>query len=96
MSNLGFAIRSRRIAISQIYTKLSPLCHKRSSDRWRVPENSTCMLYSMFSPFVTLYSKCLLSLLSRFIRPENIPVEHGGLIQPKDFKNGPPQPCFKL
>ncbi|RHN41512.1 hypothetical protein MtrunA17_Chr8g0366861 [Medicago truncatula] len=25
MSNLGFAIRSRRIAISQIYTKLSPL-----------------------------------------------------------------------
>ncbi|KEH38835.1 hypothetical protein MTR_2g082165 [Medicago truncatula] len=42
------------------------------------------------------YVSFLRLFLFRFIRPENIPLEYGGLIQPTDFKNGPPQPSFKL
>lgn len=57
------------------------------------------MLYSMFSPFLTqrTRSKFVISkegnaaeTLYKFIRPENIPIQYGGLSRPSDFQNGPP------
>lgn len=34
--------------------------------------------------------------LFRFIRPENIPVQYGGLSRPNDFQNGPPKPASEF
>jgi len=34
--------------------------------------------------------------LFRFIRPENIPVQYGGLSRPSDFQNGPPKPASEF
>ena len=32
----------------------------------------------------------------RFIRPENIPIQYGGLSRPSDFQNGPPKPASEF
>jgi hypothetical protein len=34
--------------------------------------------------------------LFRFIRPENIPVQYGGLSRPNDFQNGPAKPASEF
>jgi len=34
--------------------------------------------------------------LFRFIRPENIPIQYGGLSRPSDFQNGPPKPASEF
>ncbi|RHN46562.1 putative CRAL-TRIO lipid binding domain, GOLD domain, CRAL/TRIO domain-containing protein [Medicago truncatula] len=58
------------------------------------------MLYSMFSPFLTQRTKSKFVIskegnaaetLYKFIRPENIPIQYGGLSRPSDFQNGPPK-----
>ncbi|CAJ2670874.1 unnamed protein product [Trifolium pratense] len=58
------------------------------------------MVYSMFSPFLTQRTKSKFVIskegnsaetLYKFIRPENIPVQYGGLSRPNDFQNGPPK-----
>ena len=32
----------------------------------------------------------------RFIRPEDIPVQYGGLSRPSDLQNGPPKPASEF
>lgn len=32
----------------------------------------------------------------RFIRPEDIPVQYGGLSRPTDLQNGPPKPASEF
>ncbi|XP_015897403.3 patellin-6 [Ziziphus jujuba] len=63
------------------------------------------LLYSMFSPFLTqrTKSKFLISkegnvaeTLYKFIRPEDIPVQYGGLSRPSDLQNGPPKPASEF
>ncbi|KAJ6742339.1 PATELLIN-1 [Salix viminalis] len=63
------------------------------------------MLYSVFSPFLThrTKSKFVISkegnvaeTLYKFIRPENIPVQYGGLSRPIDLQNAPPNPASEL
>ncbi|GAU17159.1 hypothetical protein TSUD_177890 [Trifolium subterraneum] len=63
------------------------------------------MLYSMFSPFLTQRTKSKFVIskegnsaetLYKFIRPENIPVQYGGLSRPNDFQNGPPEPASEF
>ncbi|XP_057742046.1 patellin-6-like [Arachis stenosperma] len=60
------------------------------------------MLYSMFSPFLTQRTKSKFVIskegnaaetLYKFIRPEDIPVQYGGLNRPSDLQNGPPKPA---
>ncbi|KAE9603144.1 hypothetical protein Lal_00018667 [Lupinus albus] len=63
------------------------------------------MLYSMFSPFLTQRTKSKFVIskegnaaetLYKFIRPEDIPVQYGGLNQPSDMQNGPPKPASEF
>ncbi|KAJ6746909.1 PATELLIN-6 [Salix koriyanagi] len=63
------------------------------------------MLYSVFSPFLThrTKSKFVISkegnvaeTLYKFIRPENIPVQYGGLSRPIDLQNAPPKPASEF
>ncbi|XP_054781559.1 patellin-6-like [Prosopis cineraria] len=63
------------------------------------------MLYSMFSPFVTQRTKNKFVIskegnaaetLYKFIRPEDIPVQYGGLCSPIDLQNGPPKPASEF
>ncbi|KAJ9185433.1 hypothetical protein P3X46_005071 [Hevea brasiliensis] len=63
------------------------------------------LLYSMFSPFLTqrTRSKFVISkegnfpeTLYKFIRPEDIPVQYGGLCRPSDLQNGPPKPASEF
>ncbi|KAJ6699411.1 PATELLIN-1 [Salix purpurea] len=63
------------------------------------------MLYSVFSPFLThrTKSKFVISkegnvaeTLYKFIRPENIPVQYGGLSRPIDLQNAPPNPASEF
>lgn len=35
-------------------------------------------------------------VLIRFIRPEDIPVQYGGLSRPSDLQNGPPKPASEF
>ncbi|XP_044473097.1 patellin-6-like [Mangifera indica] len=58
------------------------------------------MLYSMFSPFLTQRTKSKFVIskeghaaetLYKFIRPEDIPVQYGGLWRPSDLNNSPPK-----
>ncbi|KAJ8753781.1 hypothetical protein K2173_000035 [Erythroxylum novogranatense] len=60
------------------------------------------MLYSMFSPFLTQRTKSkfviskegnVAETLYKFIRPEDIPVQYGGLSRPSDLQNGPSKPA---
>lgn len=63
------------------------------------------MLYSMFSPFLTQRTKSKFVIskegnaaetLYKFIRPEDIPVQYGGLSRPSDLQNGPPKPASQF
>ncbi|CAL5210747.1 unnamed protein product [Lathyrus oleraceus] len=63
------------------------------------------MLYSMFSPFLTQRTKSKFVIskegnaaetLYKFIRPEDIPVQYGGLSFPSDLQNGPPKPASEF
>lgn len=63
------------------------------------------MLYSMFSPFLTQRTKSKFVIskegnaaetLYKFIRPEDIPVQYGGLSLPSDLQNGPPKPASEF
>ncbi|KAJ7961155.1 patellin-6-like [Quillaja saponaria] len=63
------------------------------------------LLYSVFSPFLTQRTKSkfviskegkVAETLYKFIRPEDIPVQYGGLSRPSDFQNGPPKPASEF
>ncbi|KAJ9180511.1 hypothetical protein P3X46_008742 [Hevea brasiliensis] len=63
------------------------------------------LLYSMFSPFLTQRTKSkfviskegnVAETLYKFIRPEDIPVQYGGLSRPSDLQNGPPKPASEF
>ncbi|KAF4379024.1 hypothetical protein CsatB_000321 [Cannabis sativa] len=63
------------------------------------------MLYSVFSPFLTQRTKSkfvickegnVAETLYKFIRPEDVPVQYGGLSRPSDFQNGPPKPASEF
>ncbi|KAL3622735.1 Patellin-6 [Castilleja foliolosa] len=58
------------------------------------------LVYSMFSPFLTQRSKSkfviskegnVAETLYKFISPENVPVQYGGLSRPSDVLDGPPK-----
>ncbi|XP_034694685.1 patellin-6 [Vitis riparia] len=63
------------------------------------------ILYSMFSPFLTQRTKSkfviskegnVAETLYKFIRPEDMPVQYGGLSRPSDLQNGPPKPASEF
>ncbi|GFP92790.1 patellin-6 [Phtheirospermum japonicum] len=63
------------------------------------------LLYSMFSPFLTQRTKSKFVIskegnaaetLYKFIRPEDVPVQYGGLSRPNDVLNGPPKPASEF
>ncbi|KAG7960938.1 hypothetical protein I3843_10G153100 [Carya illinoinensis] len=63
------------------------------------------LLYSMFSRFLTqrTQSKFVIckegnvaETLYKFIRPEDVPVQYGGLSRPSDLHNGPPKPASEF
>lgn len=63
------------------------------------------LLYSMFSPFLTQRTKSkfviakegnVAETLYKFIRPEDVPVQYGGLSRPNDLKNGPAKPASEF
>ncbi|KAK4771285.1 hypothetical protein SAY87_031817 [Trapa incisa] len=63
------------------------------------------VLYSMFSPFLTQRTKSkfvickegnVAETLYKFIRPEDIPVQYGGLGRPGNLQNGPPKPASEF
>ncbi|CAL5420397.1 unnamed protein product [Camellia sinensis] len=63
------------------------------------------VLYSMFSPFLTQRTKSKFVIskegnaaetLYKFIRPEDVPVQYGGLSRPSDLQNGPPKPASEF
>ncbi|KAL6138947.1 hypothetical protein ACLB2K_064225 [Fragaria x ananassa] len=63
------------------------------------------VLYSMFSPFLTQRTKSkfviskegnVAETLYKFIRPEDVPVQYGGLSRPNDLQNGPPKPASEF
>ncbi|KAF2617620.1 hypothetical protein F2Q68_00041390 [Brassica cretica] len=63
------------------------------------------VIYSMFSPFLTHRTKSKFIMakegnaaetLYKFIRPEDIPVQYGGLSRPTDSQNGPPKPAVEF
>ncbi|XP_043705240.1 patellin-6-like [Telopea speciosissima] len=63
------------------------------------------MVYSMFSPFLTQRTKSkfviakegnVAETLYKFIRPENVPVQYGGLSRTGDLQNGPPKPASEF
>ncbi|GER37932.1 Sec14p-like phosphatidylinositol transfer family protein [Striga asiatica] len=63
------------------------------------------LVYSMFSPFLTQRTKSkfviskegnVAETLYKFISPENVPVQYGGLSRPNDLLNGPPKPASEF
>ncbi|KAJ6822891.1 putative patellin-6 [Iris pallida] len=63
------------------------------------------MLYSVISPFLTERTKSkfviakegnVVETLYKFIRPEFVPVQYGGLSRPGDLENGPPKPASEF
>ncbi|XP_064939360.1 patellin-6-like isoform X1 [Musa acuminata AAA Group] len=66
------------------------------------------LLYAMISPFLTERTKSkfviaresnvaeTLYKCCRFIRPEFVPVQYGGLSRPGDLQNGPPKPATEF
>ncbi|KAH9309129.1 hypothetical protein KI387_037040, partial [Taxus chinensis] len=62
-------------------------------------------LYSMFSPFLTQRTKSkfviaregkVTETLYKFISPENVPIQYGGLSRPKDGELGPNKPAAEF
>ncbi|KAJ8464539.1 hypothetical protein OPV22_027091 [Ensete ventricosum] len=63
------------------------------------------LLYAMTSPFLTERTKSkfviaregnVAETLYKFIRPEFVPVQYGGLSRPGDLQNGPPKPATEF
>nr|XP_018676071.1 PREDICTED: patellin-6-like isoform X2 [Musa acuminata subsp. malaccensis] len=63
------------------------------------------VLYAMISPFLTERTKSkfviaregnVAETLHKFIRPEFVPVQYGGLSRPGDLQNGPPKPATEF
>lgn len=52
--------------------------------------------YYIFTFFINGLLIFLLLLWFRFIRPEDIPVQYGGLSRPSDLNNGPPKPASEF
>ncbi|PWA58257.1 SEC14 cytosolic factor family protein / phosphoglyceride transfer family protein [Artemisia annua] len=68
-------------------------------------KTNTIMLYSVFSPFLTQRTKSKFVLskegnaaetLYKYIRPEDVPVQYGGLSRPSDANTGPPKPASEF
>jgi hypothetical protein len=49
-----------------------------------------------FVPTWILFAKLGFASLGRFIRPEDVPVQYGGLSRPSDLQNGPPKPASEF
>jgi len=43
-----------------------------------------------------LFAKLGFAFLGRFIRPEDVPAQYGGLSRPSDLQNGPPKPASEF
>jgi len=43
-----------------------------------------------------LFTKLGFAFLGRFIRPEDVPAQYGGLSRPSDLQNGPPKPASEF
>ncbi|KAL8093106.1 patellin-6-like [Apium graveolens] len=63
------------------------------------------VLYSVFSPFLTQRTKSkfviskegnVAETLYKYIRPENVPIQYGGLSRPSDLENGPSKPASEF
>ncbi|CAN0927891.1 PATL6, partial [Linum grandiflorum] len=63
------------------------------------------VLYSMFSPFLTQRTKSkfviskegnVAETLYKFIKPEDVPVQYGGLSRPGNLHNDPPKPASEF
>ncbi|WOG96087.1 hypothetical protein DCAR_0415417 [Daucus carota subsp. sativus] len=63
------------------------------------------VLYSVFSPFLTQRTKSkfviskegnVAETLYKYIRPENVPTQYGGLSRPSDLENGPAKPASEF
>ncbi|KAK1351558.1 Phosphatidylinositol transfer protein SEC14 [Heracleum sosnowskyi] len=63
------------------------------------------MLYSVFSPFLTQRTKSkflvckegnVTETLYKYIRPEEVPVQYGGLSRPGDLESGPSKPASEF
>ncbi|GFY82484.1 SEC14 cytosolic factor family protein [Actinidia rufa] len=63
------------------------------------------VLYSVFSPFLTQRTKSkfviskegnVAETLYKYVRPEDVPVQYGGLSRPSDLENGPPKPASEF
>lgn len=63
------------------------------------------VVYSMISPFLTQRTKSkfviskegnVAETLYKFVRPEDVPVQYGGLSRPSDVHGGPPKPASEF
>ncbi|KAK1355578.1 Patellin-6 like [Heracleum sosnowskyi] len=63
------------------------------------------VLYSVFSPFLTQRTKSkfvistegnVAETLYKYIRPENVPIQYGGLSRPSELENGPSKPTSEF
>lgn len=63
------------------------------------------LLYSVFSPFLTQRTKSkfvistegnVAETLYKYIRPENVPIQYGGLSRASDLENGPSKPASEF
>lgn len=53
-------------------------------------ESSLLSVISIKLGFISIF------FLIRFIRPEDVPVQYGGLSRPSDLQNGPPKPASEF
>lgn len=45
---------------------------------------------------LSLFFEMGFAFLDRFIRPEDVPIQYGGLSRPSDLQNGPPKPASEF
>ena len=59
------------------------------------PSNKTCFAFFQLH-FILYISEIFFLGVFRFIRPEDVPVQYGGLSRPSDLQNGPPKPASEF
>lgn len=58
---------------------------------------SAVLFYSLLYTYQSLcFNTNVICLIDRFIRPEDVPVQYGGLSRTNDSQNGPPKPASEF
>ncbi|CAI9301586.1 unnamed protein product [Lactuca saligna] len=81
---------------SMLYSMFSPFLTQRTKSKFVLSKEGNVAETLYNSRLFVCGVNCIQVLYSMYIRPEDVPVQYGGLSRPSDLNNGPPKPASEF